>query len=541
MGSAIQTELERAELEAILQSGIFHRAPNLASILRYICERHFEGVDDQIKEYNIAVEALGRDAAFDQKKDSIVRVEIHRLRKRLSGFYEGPGQERTLRIVIPNGQYAPQFVGRELTSAIALAASNDAPLGMEQISRAELELQPEPVPQLIPLPKPFRAYSPNRAARRLLIWIVAALIVMAVFLAIHWMPIGKMRPRVVNADPGLELWKGPSTDPVSSEFRLLAGYHGPPFTDRQGRTWNPDSHYTGGKSTVVAGPRPLENLPDPRFPRSFRQGRFTYTIPLRNGHYELHLYFVETQFGLGSSIQNSEVSRLFRVLINGVVKLDPFDVLSEAGAPDRVLERVFKDIMPEADGALHLQFVPLTDNAILSGLEILPSLPHRIRPVRIVARPTSITDADGETWMADRDFIGGFTVLRKDSVANEKNWSLYDGERYGNFCYRVPLAPGKYRVTLHFAETWFGRPEALVLAGLSPDSAPTGLRIFNVFANGIALLRNFDITKAAGGAHRAMAKTFGPLEPNAQGQLILEFVPEKNYACVNAIQVEEIE
>src|SRR5690349_11938539 len=115
MGSVIQTELERAELEAILRSGIFQRAPNLASILRYICERHFEGAGGQIKEYNIAVEALGRDPAFDQKKDSIVRVEVHRLRKRLSEFYKGPGREHTVRIVIPNGQYAPQFLKPELT------------------------------------------------------------------------------------------------------------------------------------------------------------------------------------------------------------------------------------------------------------------------------------------------------------------------------------------------------------------------------------------------------------------------------------------
>ena len=61
--------------------------------------------------------------------------------------------------------------------------------------------------------------------------------------------------------------------------------------------------------------------------------------------------------------------------------------------------------------------------------------------MRIVARPNSITDADGQTWMADRDFLGGFTVVRKDSVTNVREWSLYDGERYGNFSYRIPLAP----------------------------------------------------------------------------------------------------
>lgn len=536
MGSAIQTQLERAELEAIIQSGILQRAPNLVSILRYICERHFEGVGDQIKEYNIAIEALGRDASFDQKKDSIVRVEVHRLRKRLAEYYRGKGREHPVHILIPSGQYAPQFLMRQESPDLAAATTSARPMEFEQIPAGELGRDVNSPADLIPI----RPWWPRRRIAFLVT--ATALLAMIIIVAARYeKPARKAQHRATASQPAFETWKGPSTEPVSSEFRLLAGYHGAPFTDRQGRTWNPDSHYDGGQSLLIPTEQTIESLPDPRFPRSFRSGRFTYNIPLRNGIYELHLYFVEPQYGLGTAPQSADTSRLFRVLINGVVKLDPFDVLSEAGAPDRVLERVFKDITPGPDGTLRLEFVPLRDGAILSALEILPSLPHRIRPVRIVARPNSVTDADGDTWMADRNFLGGFTVVRKDSVTNVRKWSLYDGERYGNFSYRIPLAPGKYRVTLHFAETWFGRPEALALVGLPPTAPPTGLRIFNVFANGIALLRNFDIAKAAGGAHRGISKVFGPLEPNAQGMLILEFVPDRNYACVNAIQVEEIE
>ena len=38
------------------------------------------------------MEALGRPADFDQKRDSIVRVEAHRLRKRLREYYEADGR-----------------------------------------------------------------------------------------------------------------------------------------------------------------------------------------------------------------------------------------------------------------------------------------------------------------------------------------------------------------------------------------------------------------------------------------------------------------
>src|SRR5438552_5066843 len=103
---------ERREVEAVLASGIFHRGPNLAQLLRYVCAKYFEGSAEQIKEYSIAVDALGRPADFDQKRDSIVRVEAHRLRKRLREYYDAEGAGHALRIDIPPGQYAPRFLPR---------------------------------------------------------------------------------------------------------------------------------------------------------------------------------------------------------------------------------------------------------------------------------------------------------------------------------------------------------------------------------------------------------------------------------------------
>src|SRR3954470_22565733 len=110
MQAAADFRQERHELDSILASGILSRAPNLAQVLTYVCTKYFEGAGDQIKEYNIAVEALGRPADFDQKRDSIVRVEAHRLRKRLREYYDADGAAHTLRIEIPPGQYAPRFL-----------------------------------------------------------------------------------------------------------------------------------------------------------------------------------------------------------------------------------------------------------------------------------------------------------------------------------------------------------------------------------------------------------------------------------------------
>src|SRR5437763_14050414 len=112
MGALASSAQERLEVDLVLRSGIFEKAPRLENFFRYICRLHFEGRADQIKEYSVALEALGRSSDFDPKKDSIVRVEAHRLRKRLEEYYSGPGADDPVQIVVPNGQYRPQFVLR---------------------------------------------------------------------------------------------------------------------------------------------------------------------------------------------------------------------------------------------------------------------------------------------------------------------------------------------------------------------------------------------------------------------------------------------
>src|SRR5580704_12938260 len=100
---------ERMEVEAVLRSGIFDRAPGLEQLFIYITSKFLEGSADDIKEYNIAVEAFGRGADFDQSRDSIVRVQAHRLRERLAEYYLSEGRSHLVQIEIPNGRYTPKF------------------------------------------------------------------------------------------------------------------------------------------------------------------------------------------------------------------------------------------------------------------------------------------------------------------------------------------------------------------------------------------------------------------------------------------------
>ncbi|MGC1160057.1 MAG: hypothetical protein WA891_19860, partial [Acidobacteriaceae bacterium] len=105
----VELEAWREELRVLLEARAFRQAPTLARLLEYLCEKRFAGESNQIKEYSIGVEVFRRGAAFDQETDSIVRVEVNRLRKRLAEYYAGEGAAHPLRIVIPVGQYVPNF------------------------------------------------------------------------------------------------------------------------------------------------------------------------------------------------------------------------------------------------------------------------------------------------------------------------------------------------------------------------------------------------------------------------------------------------
>jgi hypothetical protein len=110
--NSTEQQLERAEAEAVLAAEMFKRAPSLRQILAYVCKLYFDGEASKIKEYNIAVEALGRGADFDPNEETIVRVEASRLRKRLREYYLTEGASHSIQLCLPKTGYVPQFIAR---------------------------------------------------------------------------------------------------------------------------------------------------------------------------------------------------------------------------------------------------------------------------------------------------------------------------------------------------------------------------------------------------------------------------------------------
>jgi len=511
------SEAERAEFEAVAEA--MARSPRLANLLSYIGERYFAGKGDQLTEYNIATEVFGRSkTAFDAGEDAIARVEVHRLRKGLKKFYEGPGKDHELQLTIPSGTYVPVFTHMAAQPSPVLGAVAQQPdryvLPFAEAAERRRSEQNGSSPPAVS--------SPGRLHNRLYAVLAVALVCSLAVFAVYRVRTGTRNAAAARtsdaASPAPALG---SVLPATVPLRLLAGYSGKPQTDSAGIVWDADRYVQGG------GPwrRPdgsISRTSDPLLFEHWRSGDFTYDIPLRPGIYELHLYFVTSE-------SPSDALSTFTVQINGTRVLRGFDVNSDALGADIADERIFRDVSPAADGILHLSFNSERGPPQLNALEILPGIPHQQLPIRIVTQRMSFTDHSGRFWHPDDYYMNGRLSDKPQETIGSPDPDLFGTERYGHFTYAIPVdTRDRYTLILHFVEFYFG-PQA-------PGGGGVGNRLFRVMCNGQTLLDNFDIYKEAGSLH-VLTKTFYHIRPSPQGKINLTFEPIVNNATVSGIEV----
>jgi hypothetical protein len=98
------------QLERMLANPHFSHSRRFPSFLRFIAERTLSGQTDLLKERTLGIEIFGRPADYDTASDPIVRVTAAEIRKRIAQYYQEPGHESELRVLLPAGSYVPQFV-----------------------------------------------------------------------------------------------------------------------------------------------------------------------------------------------------------------------------------------------------------------------------------------------------------------------------------------------------------------------------------------------------------------------------------------------
>lgn len=102
-------EVVNAALQEIFSTSALGEKSRLRALLEFIVDEELAGRGDRIKGYAIGTLVFGRDEAFDPNADSIVRVEMNRLRQAIKHYYASEGAGAALRIDIPKGQYRPIF------------------------------------------------------------------------------------------------------------------------------------------------------------------------------------------------------------------------------------------------------------------------------------------------------------------------------------------------------------------------------------------------------------------------------------------------
>ena len=93
----------------LVDSGALGEKSRLRQLLRYLVVEEIEGRGERLKAYTIATDVFSRGPDFDPSTDSIVRVEVNRLRQALDHFYRTQGESEQVRITIPKGTYRPRF------------------------------------------------------------------------------------------------------------------------------------------------------------------------------------------------------------------------------------------------------------------------------------------------------------------------------------------------------------------------------------------------------------------------------------------------
>lgn len=134
----------RRQLNRVLSSPVFTSSERLRRFLEFVVERTLAGDGERLKEYVIGIEVFDRDASYDPRLDSIVRVEAARLRTKLTEYYAGDGRADPIVLTLPKGGYAPLVSMAEPPPPAAapadIAATTEPPLATQAAPRASRRL-----------------------------------------------------------------------------------------------------------------------------------------------------------------------------------------------------------------------------------------------------------------------------------------------------------------------------------------------------------------------------------------------------------------
>ena len=109
----LEVEAARAQVERIFQSKTFRSSDVLRHLLSYLVDASLAGTADDLKEYTVAVDALGKPSSYDPRQESAVRMQVGRLRQKLTEYYRTEGIDDPIVVDLPKGGFRVVFEPRK--------------------------------------------------------------------------------------------------------------------------------------------------------------------------------------------------------------------------------------------------------------------------------------------------------------------------------------------------------------------------------------------------------------------------------------------
>jgi hypothetical protein len=104
---ALSPDQIRTQLQKVLASPRFQRAPRQSRLLHYLVEAALRGNRPGLTEAVIAREAFDRTAGFDPSSNREVATTVGRLRKSLESYHRTDGLQDSVEIQLPLGSHLP--------------------------------------------------------------------------------------------------------------------------------------------------------------------------------------------------------------------------------------------------------------------------------------------------------------------------------------------------------------------------------------------------------------------------------------------------
>ena len=109
----LEAEAARAQVERIFQSKTFRSSDVLRHLLSYLVDASLAGTADELKEYTVAVDALGKPTSYDPRQESAVRMQVARLRQKINEYYRTEGIDDPVVVDVPKGGFRVVFEPRQ--------------------------------------------------------------------------------------------------------------------------------------------------------------------------------------------------------------------------------------------------------------------------------------------------------------------------------------------------------------------------------------------------------------------------------------------